>query len=270
MTTPVGVLVVDDQPLIRHSLRIVVDGAPDLAVVGEAGTGDAAVARAAELRPDIVLMDIRMPGGDGIDATRRILADPGPHETRVLVLSMFELDEYVHAALRAGASGFLLKDAEPERLVDAIRRTHSGESLFAPSILTRLVAHYLDRPAAQAPGREAVQVPGREAAQVPGREAAEGPDRLRAQDPAPAATAHRTALQAPQGPGVLTDRETEVLTQVGRGLSNDEITRALTISMGTVKTHIGSLRAKLHARDRAQLVIAAYDHGLVGTDRNEA
>ncbi|MFD7311729.1 response regulator [Promicromonospora sp. NPDC059942] len=262
MSTPVEVLVVDDQPLIRHSLRIVVDGAPDLAVVGEAGTGDAAVARAAELRPDIVLMDIRMPGGDGIDATRRILADSGPHETRVLVLSMFELDEYVHAALRAGASGFLLKDAEPERLVDAIRRTHSGESLFAPSILTRLVAHYLDRPAAQ--------VPARDAGEGPDRDAVEGPDPLRAQDPAPEAAAHRTALQAPQGPGVLTDRETEVLTQVGRGLSNDEITRALTISMGTVKTHIGSLRAKLHARDRAQLVIAAYDHGLVGTSRNEA
>ena len=248
MTAPVGVLVVDDQPLIRHSLRIVVDGAPDLAVVGEAGTGDAAVARAAELRPDIVLMDIRMPGGDGIDATRRILVGPGLQGTRVLVLSMFELDEYVHAALRAGASGFLLKDAEPARLVDAIRRTHSGESLFAPSILTRLVAHYLDKPAAL------------------DRHAAQDPARDLSQD----ATARRTAARLSRGPGVLTDRETEVLTQVGRGLSNDEITQALTISMGTVKTHIGSLRAKLHARDRAQLVIAAYDHGLVGTGREEA
>jgi DNA-binding NarL/FixJ family response regulator len=214
------VLVVDDQPLIRHSLRIIVDGAPDLSVVGEADSGEAAVTSAARLRPDVVLMDIRMPGGDGIDATRRIAEDPALRGTRVLVLSMFELDEYVHAALRAGASGFLLKDTEPARLVDAIRRTHSGESLFAPSILTRLVAHYLDRPA---------------------RRAARGPD-------------------------VLTDRETEVLTQVGRGLSNDEIARTLSISMGTVKSHIGSLLAKLHARDRAQLVIAAYDHGLVGTE----
>jgi DNA-binding NarL/FixJ family response regulator len=219
MTAPAEVLVVDDQPLIRHSLRLIVDGAPGLSVVGEADSGEAAVARAAELRPDVVLMDIRMPGGDGIEATRRIAADSTLRHTRVLVLSMFELDEYVHAALRAGASGFLLKDAEPARLVDAIRRTHSGESLFAPSILTRLVAHYLDRPT------------------------------------------RRTA----RGPDALTDRETEVLTQVGRGLSNDEIAQALSISMGTVKSHIGSLLAKLHARDRAQLVIAAYDHGLVGT-----
>ncbi|MFI2489173.1 response regulator [Promicromonospora kroppenstedtii] len=248
MTAPVRVLVVDDQPLIRHSLRTVVDGVPDLAAVGEAGTGDAAVARATELRPDIVLMDIRMPEGDGIDATRRILADPGLRGTRVLVLSMFELDDYVHAALRAGASGFLLKDAEPERLVDAIRRTHSGESLFAPSILTRLVAHYLDGP---------VLPDNRRTGHDPPQDSAGGRG----------APAGRTAPERVRGPGVLTDRETEVLAQVGRGLSNDEITRALTISMGTVKSHIGSLRAKLHARDRAQLVIAAYDHGLVGGDR---
>ncbi|MFE7509449.1 LuxR C-terminal-related transcriptional regulator [Promicromonospora sp. NPDC057488] len=150
---------------------------------------------------------------------------------RVLVLSMFELDEYVHAALRAGASGFLLKDVDPALLVDAIRRTRSGESLFAPSILTRLVAHYLDRPTPHDPP-------------------------------------HHTAAPTGGGADPLTARETEVLTQVGRGLSNDEITRALTISMGTVKSHIGSLLAKLHARDRAQLVIAAYDHGLVGSARN--
>lgn len=224
MTAPARVLVVDDQPLIRHSLRIIVDGAPDLSVVGEADSGESAVAGAARLRPDVVLMDIRMPGGDGIDATRRIAEDPALRETRVLVLSMFELDEYVHAALRAGASGFLLKDTEPARLVEAIRRTRSGESLFAPSILTRLVAHYLDGPVRRTAGR----------------------------------------------PGVLTDRETEVLTQVGHGLSNDEIARTLGISMGTVKSHIGSLLAKLHARDRAQLVIAAYDHGLVGTESGRA
>jgi len=237
MTAPVEVLVVDDQPLIRHSLRLVVDGAPDLTVVGEADTGDGAVDCAVRLQPDVVLMDIRMPGGDGIDATRRIAANPDLQGTRVLVLSMFELDEYVHAALRAGASGFLLKDAEPERLADAVRRTHSGESLFAPSILTRLVEHYLDRP-------PALVVPH------------DGPARD--------TTARGAASRTPAGPGGLTAREAEVLTQVGRGLSNDEITRALTISMGTVKSHIGSLLAKLHARDRAQLVIAAYDHGLVG------
>jgi DNA-binding NarL/FixJ family response regulator len=216
-TGPVRVLVVDDQPLLRHSLRLIIDGAPDLTVVAEADTGETAVARATLLRPDVVLMDIRMPDGDGIDATRRIVADPVLANTRVLVLSMFELDEYVYAALRAGASGFLLKDAEPTHLLDAVRRTHAGESLFAPSILTRLVAHYLSQ-----------------------------------------ATARTT-----RAPAVLTERETEVLTVIGRGLSNTEIAAALTISMGTVKTHIGNLLAKLHARDRAQLVIAAYDHGLV-------
>ncbi|GAB3929451.1 response regulator transcription factor [Kribbella albertanoniae] len=216
--TAVRVLVVDDQPLMRHSLRLIVDGASDLEVVGEADTGEGAVAQAAELRPDVVLMDIRMPGGDGIEATRRITSDlPG---TRVVVLSMFELDEYVHAALQAGASGFLLKDAEPDRLVDAVRRTHFGESLFAPSILNRLVEHYLGRSMPKA-----------------------------------------TSAQ-------LTDREAEVLTLIGRGLSNEEITRTLTISMGTAKTHIGNLLAKLQARDRAQLVIAAYNRGLVKPPRH--
>ncbi|TDD62168.1 response regulator transcription factor [Kribbella antibiotica] len=213
MSPSVRVLVVDDQPLIRHSLRLIVDGASDLEVVGEAGTGTAAVARAVELRPDVVLMDIRMPDGDGIEATRQITT--ALTATRVVVLSMFELDEYVHAALYAGASGFLLKDAEPERLVDAVRRTHAGESLFAPSILTRLVEHYLGRSMPQATAAD------------------------------------------------LTEREAEVLTLIGRGLSNQEITQALTISMGTAKTHIGNLLAKLHARDRAQLVIAAYERGLV-------
>jgi DNA-binding NarL/FixJ family response regulator len=213
--TPVRVLVVDDQPLLRHSLTVLVDAAADLAVVGEAGTGPEAVALALQLRPDVVLMDVRMPGGDGIEATARITAEL---PARVLVLSMFELDEYVHAALRAGASGFLLKDARPDQLADAVRRTHDGESLFAPSILTRLVEHYLDRPAGGPPPR----------------------------------------LDG------LTPRETEVLVLVARGLSNDEIARTLHIAMRTVKTHVGSLLAKLAARDRAQLVIAAYRGGLVG------
>jgi DNA-binding NarL/FixJ family response regulator len=218
MTGPlVRVLVADDQPLLRHSLALVIDAAADLAIVGEAATGRDATRLTRELDPDVVLMDIRMPGGDGIEATRAITSGPARTGSRVLVLSMFELDEYVHAALRAGASGFLLKDAHPDQLLDAIRRTHAGESLFAPAILTRLVERYLERPRA-APAR-----------------------RL----------------------DVLTDRETEVLVHIGRGLSNDEIAAALTISVKTVKTHVGSLLAKLHARDRAQLVIAAYDNGLV-------
>ena len=214
--TPVRVLLVDDQPLLRHSLAVIVDKEADLAVVGQAADGAEAVARARATRPDVVLMDVRMPRLDGLEATRRICADPVLDRTRVLVLSMFELDEYVHEALRAGASGFLLKDAHPEELLDAVRRTHRGESLFAPSILTRLVAHYLDAPRA---GRRAM-------------------------------------------PG-LTAREIDVLALVGGGLSNDEIATALVISIKTVKTHITHLLAKLPARDRAQLVIAAYDAGLV-------
>ena len=158
-----------------------------------------------------------MPGGDGIDATRQICADPALRGTRVLVLSMFELDEYVHTALQAGAGGFLLKDAHPEQVVDAIRRTRAGESLFAPSILARIVEHYLQLP---------------------------GGLRTRSLD-------------------ALTQRELEILVLVARGLSNAEIAATLTISIKTVKTHIGNLLAKLAARDRAQLVIAAYEGGVV-------
>ncbi|GAB3168317.1 response regulator transcription factor [Myceligenerans halotolerans] len=213
----VRVLIADDQALIRHSLATLVDGAPGLAVAGEAGTGSEAVRLARGLVPDVILMDIRMPAGDGIEATRTITSSPELSGCRVLVLSMFELDEYVYDALRAGAAGFLLKDAHPDQVLDAIRRTHAGESLFAPAILTRIVEHYVGRPAPFVARR----------------------------------------------PDQLTPRETEVLTHVGRGLSNDEIAATLTISIKTVKTHIGSLLAKLHARDRAQLVIAAYNHGLV-------
>jgi DNA-binding NarL/FixJ family response regulator len=250
--TPVRVLVVDDQALIRHSLRLVVDGAEGLTVVGEAGTGSEAVARARETRPDVVLMDIRMPGGDGIEATRRIVADPDLRATRVLVLSMFELDEHVHGALRAGASGFLLKDAEPASLIEAVRRTHAGESLFAPVILTRLVAHYLDGAGGRAaPGPDAGA--RSEAASLRGAMSRRG------------AATSRGAV-----PPALTAREVEVLGLVGRGLSNQEIAQRLVISMGTVKSHIGALLAKLGARDRAQLVIAAFDRGLVAADQSRA
>lgn len=212
----IRVLIADDQPLLRHSLSTLISGTSDLSVAGEAATGADAARRAAELVPDVILMDIRMPGGDGIEATRLITADPALSGCRVLVLSMFELDEYVYGALRAGASGFLLKDAHPDQFLDAIRRTHAGESLFAPAILARLIEHYVNRPA------------------VTGQRL----DRL-------------------------TERETEVLALVARGMSNTEIATALTISVKTVKTHIGSLLAKLHARDRSHLVITAYETGLV-------
>jgi DNA-binding NarL/FixJ family response regulator len=214
----VRVLLVDDQPLLRHSLAMIIDNEPDLVVVGEAGNGLEAVACAHTARPDVILMDVRMPHLDGLEATRRICADPALASARILVLSMFELDEYVYEALHAGASGFLLKDARPEELIEAIRRTHRGESLFAPSILIRLVAHFV---AAPHPGR-----------------------------PTPAVRR-------------LTAREVDVLTLIGRGLSNDEIATALAISVKTVKTHVTHLIAKLAARDRAQLAIAAFDAGLV-------
>jgi DNA-binding NarL/FixJ family response regulator len=218
VTAEIRVLIADDQPLLRHSLAILVDGDPALTTVAQAATGTEAVHLARQCRPDVILMDIRMPGGDGIEATREITADPGLAASRVLVLSMYELDEYVYGALRAGASGFLLKDAHPGELLDAVRRTHAGESFFAPTILTRLVDHYVRRPAAN-----------------------------------PAADLR-----------ILTDRETEVLRLIARGLSNQEVVATLAISIKTVKTHIGNLLAKLHARDRAQLVIAAYESGLVG------
>ena len=225
----IRVVIADDQALLRHSLAALIDATTDIDVVGEVGSGHDAARIARELVPDVILMDIRMPQGNGIEATRRITADPGLASCRVLVLSMFELDEYVYGALRAGASGFLLKDAHPERLLDAIRRTHAGESLFAPAIVRRLVEHYVSRPA------------------VPGA----------------------TGLGGLGGLEVLTDREREVLTLVARGLSNDDIAAALTISIKTVKTHIGNLLAKLHARDRAQLVIAAYEHGVAAAGRAE-
>ncbi|SJM49316.1 response regulator transcription factor [Gulosibacter sp. 10] len=215
---PIRVLLADDEPLLRRSLGIAIDRAQGLRVVGEAEDGADAVAQTRALRPDVVLMDIRMPRLDGIDATGRIASQPALRGTRVIVLTMFELDEYVYGALAAGASAFLLKDTEPERLIDAIRRVHAGESLFTPQIMRRLVEHFVDRPVA--PGA------------------------------------------APRIDG-LTAREHEVLALVGRGLSNTEIAEALTVTIHTVKAHIGALRAKLHARDRAQLVIAAYSHRLV-------
>lgn len=217
---PTRLLLVDDQALLRRSLRIAIDREDDLTVVGEAGTGAEAIAAARVLRPDLVLMDIRMPEIDGIEATRQIIDDAAPDHTRILILSMFELDEYLYEALRAGASGFLLKDARPEELVDAIRRVATGESLFAPTILTTLVEYYL--------GHRAV-----------------------------------TEKTDPARLSRLTTREKEVLALVGKGLPNDDISATLTVSRNTVKTHISSLLAKLAARDRAQLVIAAYESGLL-------
>ncbi|WP_149264481.1 response regulator transcription factor [Actinomadura sp. K4S16] len=212
-----SVLVADDQALLRGSFCVLIDTAPGLRTVGEAGTGAEAVELAARERPDVVLMDVRMPEMDGIEATQRICAElPG---VRVLILTTFDLDTYVYSALRAGASGFLLKDTPPADLLSAIRVVASGESLLAPSVTRRLIAEFVRRP---------------------------GP----AQPP-------------PAGLDALTDREREVLTLIARGLSNTELAEHLHLSPATVKTHIGHLLAKLHARDRAQLVITAYETGLI-------
>ncbi|MFC3494748.1 response regulator [Glycomyces rhizosphaerae] len=224
MTT---LLIVDDHPLQRMGFRMLVESQPDLVVLGEADNGADAVRRATELGPDVVLMDVRMPGVDGIEATRRIIAAGG--RSRVLVLTTFDLDEYAYAALRAGASGFLVKDAQPEELLAGIRVVAAGDAVVAPKLTRRL----LDRFAGQFP--------------------VEGEDHA-------SATAERL--------GVLTDREKEVLTAIGRGWNNTEIAERFHLAESTVKTHVGRILAKIGARDRVQAVIFAYNTGLVSPDGN--
>ncbi|WBP85353.1 response regulator [Kitasatospora cathayae] len=225
----IRVVLADDQPLVRAALEMVIAETTDVEVVGEAGDGAEAVRLAAELRPDVVVMDIRMrpqPGGpevppvtDGIEATRQVTADGGP--TRVVVLTTFDEDEHVYAALRAGASGFLVKDMALDDILAAVRVVAAGEALIAPSVTRRLIGAF----AGQQPKRTPVPVPRRL--------------------------------------DVITDREREILTLVGRGLSNTEIAAELFLSIATVKTYMTRLLAKLEARDRVQLVILAYETGLV-------
>ncbi len=214
----IRVLIADDQALVRAGFRSLLDAQPDVEVVGEAADGDAAVALAREHAPDVVLMDVRMPGSDGLDATRQIVADPSLAGVRVVILTTFDLDEYVFAALRAGASGFLLKDTEPVDLLAGVRAVARGDALLAPSVTRRLIAEFATR--------------------------------LR--EPRPA-----TVLDP------LTDREREVVTLVGGGLSNDEIAERLVVSPTTAKTHVSRAMVKLAVRDRAQLVVLAYETGLV-------
>jgi DNA-binding NarL/FixJ family response regulator len=215
----IRVLVADDQTLVRAGFRVLVESAPDLEVVGEAGDGVEAVELARRELPDVVLMDIRMPRMDGLEATRRILALDRAEGVRVLVLTTFDLDEYVYEALRAGASGFLLKDTPPADLLAAIRVVAAGDALLAPSVTRRLIAEFARRPEPSAVTPAAL-------------------------DP-------------------LTDREREVLALVARGLSNAEIAELLVVSGATAKTHVSRVLAKLGARDRAQLVMLAYETGLV-------
>jgi DNA-binding NarL/FixJ family response regulator len=215
----IRVLIVDDQALLRGSFRLLVDTAPDLTVVGEAGTGTAAVSLASAEKPDVILMDVRMPELDGIEATRRICGSPDTADVRVLILTTFDLDAYVYSALRAGASGFLLKDTPPAELLSAIRVIAAGDGLLSPTITRRLIAEF-------------------------------------ARSPEPSQPLSATLAG-------VTDREREVLSHIARGLSNTEIAEHLYLSLATVKTHIGRLLSKLQARDRAQLVIIAYETGLV-------
>jgi DNA-binding NarL/FixJ family response regulator len=216
----IRVLLADDQGLVRAGFRALLDDAGDVEVVGEAGDGAAAVELARSARPDVVLMDIRMPVLDGLEATRRIVADEQLAGVRVLVLTTFELDEYVFEALSAGASGFLLKNTDPMELLRAVRVVAAGEALLAPSVTRRLIAEF--------------------------------------------ATARRQAgTPAKVDLSALTEREREVMALAGAGLSNEEIAERLVVSPATARTHVSRAMVKLGARDRAQLVVFAYESGLV-------
>ena len=212
----IRVVLADDQRLVRGGFRLILASDPGMEVVGEAGDGREALACVRDSAPDVVLMDIRMPVLDGIEATRALVREG--HRARVLMLTTFDADQYVYEAMKAGASGFLLKDVDPPELIRAVRVVAAGEALLAPAIIRRFVEQFVTRP---------------------------------------------HPLRAPETLGELTDREREVMRLAARGLSNDEIATTLFVSVATVKTHIGRVLAKLALRDRAQIVIAAYESGLV-------
>jgi DNA-binding NarL/FixJ family response regulator len=214
----IRVLLADDQALVRAGFRALLSAQPDVEVVGEAADGEEAARLARTHKPDVVLMDIRMPGVDGLEATRRIAADPALADVRVVILTTFDLDEYVFEALRHGASGFLVKDTEPVELIHAVRAVAGGDALLSPGVTRRLIAEFATR----------------------------------SKDPQPMA-----------GLDTLTEREREVMALVAAGLTNDEIAERLVVSPATAKTHVSRTMIKLGARDRAQLVVFAYESGLV-------
>jgi len=219
----IRVVLADDQPLIRAGLRVLLDSEDDIEVVGEAANGAEALTVVRERRPDVVVMDVRMPDVDGIEATRRIAVAPDLEDVRVLVLTTFDVDEYVFEALRVGASGFILKDAEPVELLRAIRVIADGAALLSPGATRRLITEYASRPANRAVDAGAL--------------------------------------------ALLTEREREVVALVAGGLSNEEIATELVISPATARTHVSRAMVKLHCRDRAQLVVLAYESGLVQPGR---
>jgi DNA-binding NarL/FixJ family response regulator len=216
--TPIRVMLADDQRLVRAGFRSILDGEDDITVVAEAGDGAEAVRVASAARPDVVLMDIRMPVLDGIEATRQIVADQRLSDVKVVILTTFDLDDYVYTALKAGASGFLVKDTDPVELIHGVRVTAHGDALLAPSVTRRLIAEFA----------------------------------MRIKVPPPS-----------QDLNSLTEREREVMTLVAAGLSNDEIATRLVVSPATAKTHVSRVLTKLRARDRAQLVVLAYESGMV-------
>ena len=239
----IRVLLADDQALIRAGFRVLVEAAGDIEVVGEAVNGEQAVALARAERPDVILMDIRMPEVDGLEATRRIAADGDLAGVKVIILTTFETDEYVYQALRAGAGGFLVKDAEPEELIHGVRVVARGDALLSPSVTRRLIATFASR----GPAAGLAVGPGVGPGTAGGAGQRSGPNR-----PRPGRDLSR-----------ITEREREVLSLVAEGLSNDEIATRLYLSPLTTKTHVSHIMTKLDARDRAQLVIIAYESGLV-------
>ena len=251
------VVVADDQALVRVGFCGIIAATPGYTVVGEAGNGAEAVEAARTARPDVILMDVRMPVMDGIEATRRITAST---DVRTLILTTFDLDEYVFAALRAGASGFLLKDTLPADLLTAIRVVAGGDALLAPSVTRRLIGEFTRTAPAAAPPAAAAQP-------ASATQAALAATAAQAAQAAQAASADGNGVQTRDRlQRVLTERELEVLTMVARGLSNAEIADELTISPATAKTHVAHLLTKLDARDRIQLVIIAYQTGLARGD----